>query len=302
MDKLSVVNLPATANFPFIESESIFTLKTCQRSLVVGRSRLLNEMPCTCFEFYVGVEAYQFLLEVICGLKSHLLGENEIAAQFKTAYADYAKRSNKDTTLLQVLEKLFKDAKEVRSQFLTKLGQQSYASLSRTILSQRMTDGEVLILGSGSLAFSLGKLLKKKFQVTVAARNEEKQEEICSIFGFKKISWADQEKFKNYQAIINTVGTDDIIFQQDFFDEWLNNKRCFIDLASPSPIDTIHTKEQGLFRLEDIFRLSDERSEYKQQKIAHAKEFIAELAYRRRLLLQSSSLAHKESLHDLHIG
>lgn len=302
MDKLSVVNLPATAHFPFVESENVFTLKTCQRSLVVGRSRLLHEMPCTCFEFYVGVEAYQFLLEVICGLKSHLLGESEIAAQFKTAYAEYAKRGDKDTTLLQILEKLFKDAKEVRSQFLTNLGQQSYASLSRTLLSQRMPEGEVLVLGSGSLAFSLGKLLKKKYQVTIAARNEAKQDEICSVFGLKKIPWANQESFKNYNAIINTVGTEEIIFCQDFFDEWLTKANCFIDLASPSPINTTHTSEHGLFRLEDIFRLSDERSEYKQQKIAHAKEFIAELAYRRRLLLQSSSLAHKESLHDLHIG
>lgn len=302
MDKLSVVNLPATAHFPFVESEQLFTLKTCQRHLVVGRGRLLNEMPCTCFEFYVGVEAYQFLLEVICGLKSHLLGENEITGQFKTAYNEYAKRIVKDTMLLQVLEKLFKDSKEVRSQFLMNLGQQSYASLSRTLLSQRMPEGEVLVLGSGGLAFSLGKLLKKKYQVTIAARNEVRQDEICSVFGLKKMPWTDIRQFKNFDAIINTVGTDDIIFDQSFFDEWLNQNRCFIDLASPSPIQATQTSLEGLFRLEDIFRLSDERSEYKQQKIAHAKEFIAELAYRRRLLLQSSSLAGKETLHDLHIG
>lgn len=296
-----MVNLPATAHFPLTESSSVFTLKTCQRSLVVGRGRLLSELPCTCFEFYVGVEAYQFLLEVICGLKSHLLAENEIAAQFKTAYSDYSASSQKDTGLLLLLEKLFKDAKEVRSQFLNHLGQQSYASITRSLLSKKMASGEVLVLGSGSLAFSLAKLLKKKYQVTLSARNELKRNEICDVFGLQKICWEDQGKFKNFKAIINTVGTDEILFDQSFFDTWLKAGNYFIDLSSPSPVQTSHSYEDGVIRLEDIYRESDQRSEFKQQKIAQAKEFIAELAYRRRLLMHSSPQVSKTQSYDLQL-
>lgn len=285
MDKLSVINLPATANLPISEVEKIFTLKTCQRTLAIGRSALLNELPNTCFEFYVGVEAYQFLLEVICGLKSHLLAESEIASQFKTAYNEYSARLQKDTGLLTILEKLFKDAKEVRSQFLNQVGQHSYASITRSLISRKRAEGRVLILGSGNLAFSLAKLLKKKYDVTLSARNQAKREEICSVFSLKSIAWENQEAFYYFPIIINTVGTEEVLFEQNFFQKWLSSDKIFIDLASPSPLKTSYTYEEGIVRLEDIFKESDQRSEFKQQRIAIAKEFIAELAYRRHLLL-----------------
>lgn len=285
-----MVNLPATANFPITERQDVFTLKTCQRSLVVGRGAVLNELPCTCFEFYVGVEAYQFLLEVICGLKSHLVAENEIAAQFKTAYNEYCSRPQKDTGLLTILEKLFKDAKEVRKQFLNQVGQQSYASITRSLISKKRSEGKVLILGSGNLAFSLSKLLKKKYDVTLAARNKAKREEICSVFSLQNLDWEKQDEFLNFPIIINTVGTEEVIFEQNFFEQWLGPDKMFIDLASPSPLQTKHTFEDGIVRLEDIFKESDQRSEFKQQRISIAKEFIAELAYRRHLLLITPSI------------
>lgn len=295
MDKLSIVNLPATSDLPELDGKNIFTLTTCQRRLVIGRGRLLQSMPCTCFEFYVGVEAYQFLLEVICGLKSHLLAENEITAQFKNAYNEYSKREGKDTGLLLLLEKLFKDAKEVRSQFLNQLGQQSYASITRSFLSKKIVEGEVLVLGSGGLAFSLAKLLKKKYRVSIAARNEIKQNEICSVFNLQKENWAGTTPFYKYKAIINTIGTEDVLYDDNFFNDWLTPEKLFIDLANPSPVQSIKTFNEGLIRLEDIFRESDQRSEEKQHKIALAKEFISELAFRRHHLVTSLATSKGES-------
>jgi len=289
MHQLNVVNLPATTNFSLGKNEKVFVLKTCQRHLVVGYGLMIEKFPDTCFEFYVGIEAYQFLLEVICGLRSHLLAENEITAQFKTAYNDYACHSNKDSRLLHILEKLFKDTKEVRKKILNQVGQHSYASITRSLLLKKRSDGEALILGSGTLAFSLAKLLKKKYDITLTARNQVRQQEICSVFLLKSLEWSKKNIFSNFPIIINTVGTDEILFDHHFFKTWLTPHKVFVDLGAPSSIETDFTSNDGVIRLKDIFKESDQRSEAKQQQVAIAKEFITELAYRRCCLLARPS-------------
>src|SRR5690606_32390758 len=114
-----------------------FVLRTCQRTLVLAYDRSPFEdrapVPHTLLS---GSDAYLFLLETICGLKSKLIGENEIVGQFKEAYKMYAQSTLKDTRLLAILEKLFKDAKDIRTQYLIGISQKTYASLTRKHLIQ----------------------------------------------------------------------------------------------------------------------------------------------------------------------
>jgi glutamyl-tRNA reductase len=115
-----------------------FVLRTCQRTLVLAFDLYPfhhTELPK--HELVSGNDAYLFLLETICGLKSKLIGENEIVGQFKDAYKIYASSTLKDTKLLLILEKLFKDAKDIRTQYLIGISQKTYASLTRRHLIQK---------------------------------------------------------------------------------------------------------------------------------------------------------------------
>src|SRR5690606_35521963 len=141
-----------------------FILKTCQRTVIVSleaHSDLLNN----CTHVNQGTEAYRYLLEVICGLKSKLVGENEIVGQFKDAYKAYLQNGNRDNRLISILEKLFKDAKEIRSQYLVGLCQKTYSSIARKHIVGKQNAKQVLILGSGSLAEDLINQFKKKTEV-----------------------------------------------------------------------------------------------------------------------------------------
>jgi glutamyl-tRNA reductase len=101
-------------------------------------------------EVYRGREAYGFLLEVICGLNSPLLGETAVMGQFKE-FCSHARFL--DTPwgwfLRQFTTNVLVDAKRVRHDHLQGIGSQSYGSLVRQHLKGMPT---VAVLGAGKLA------------------------------------------------------------------------------------------------------------------------------------------------------
>ncbi len=294
IDLLKVLNLDPKAK-PYISSGDQFVLKTCQRTLILGfgaLSSIQKTYEGEFYESYEGHSAYIFLLETICGLKSEVLAEYEVVAQFKQAYHEYLQLPLKNSLIINLLEKLFKDSKKIRTDHLLEIGQLSYAGISRKILNTRRSSNEVLVIGSGTLAEDLIKLLKKKYRVYLSARNLEKVGELALEHSLEVIAWKDSLNYSKFNSIINTVGSEDILFNEDFFDQWkmsfssqtnAQNSKLFIDLGSPSVIKTNLTENEGVLRLEDIFKQSSRLNEEKMEKIRCAKEAILLLADNRRL-------------------
>ena len=163
IDLISLYHFPQGAKTPDLNQSDLFILKTCQRTLILGLKQSLSLKKMVHFSLpegkpLEGIEAYSFLLETICGLKSRLQGENEIANQFKNAFRNYLKSSQKNLFLVSVLEKLLKDSKDIKTDFLGEIGQQSYSSISKKILLQHATSKSVLITGTGALCHSLIKV------------------------------------------------------------------------------------------------------------------------------------------------
>jgi glutamyl-tRNA reductase len=101
-------------------------------------------------EIYRGREAYGFLLEVICGLNSPLLGETAVMGQFRE-FCSHARFL--DTPwgwfLRQLTANVLIDAKRVRHDHLQGIGSQSYGSLVRQHVKGMPA---VAVLGAGKLA------------------------------------------------------------------------------------------------------------------------------------------------------
>lgn len=311
LEALKVLNLPPGTRIKENERGDVFILKTCQRTLILGFHlaplyRLDEE---TTFDTYQGEDAYQFLLETISGLKSQVLGEYEVVGQFKKAYQDYLALPFKQSQIIQVIEKLFKDSKEIRSKFLMEIGQLSYAGIARKIIHQDILEideekneselSKILILGTGQLAEDLIKLLKKKNQLVVSGRNLERLAYLKEMFDIEILDWNKRSLYTEFAHIVNTIGTDTILLNQDFFTQWVfknPSHRLFIDLGSPSVIETPMGKNEGVLRLEDIFKESAKLTHEKMEKIQKAEEHIRFLVQKRR---NTFMLTHASSWEEL---
>ncbi len=283
---LTLWNFPAGTLDPVDLSPGSFILSTCQRTIVLAMNhdplRASSSLPA--HDLVTGEEAYLFLLETICGLKSKLIGENEIVGQFKEAYKLYASTTLKDTKLLTVLEKLFKDAKDIRTQYLIGISQKTYASLTRRHF-QKARALHVVIVGSGMLAEDLINQLKKKVRVSICARNSERVKELAQYHKISVIPWENRAELVNESYIANTIGSGQVLFDENFFASW--EKGLFVDLGSPSVIQTTLNASHGVIRLQDIFDEGAVVETHKEQQIALAREAMIQLTHKRKSLLEA---------------
>ncbi len=128
--------------------------------------------PSSATEFYSDQSAYQFLLQIICGLKSSLLGETEVMGQFKL----FMEQVGLENPFGKFIHHLWVDAKAVRNQYLKNFGSQSYASLAR-----RWCKGQnaVHVIGGGHLAQEINPWMMKSVEtLTSHVRSTEKAKEV----------------------------------------------------------------------------------------------------------------------------
>ncbi len=292
LDELQLVNLPSGEAFSRESSQSDFLLKTCQRTLVLSMDNLESDTDAPIVK---GKDAYNMLLQIICGLQSKLVGENEIVNQFKQAYKEYTQDPNKCTKLLLILEKLFKDAKEIRSRYLLGLSQKTYSSLTRKHILGKHKAETVLILGSGQLAEDLINQFKKKCHVFISARNSQKVAALAKTHNIDIIEWKNYDSYKKFAFIANTIGTDkEILFNESFFSEWkgLHFNKTFVDLGSPSCISTPLSANDDVLRLKEIFSEGAIHEEHKLKQIEKAKIALNDIvSLRHKVLLKRAQKA-----------
>ncbi len=279
----------------------VFAMATCQRTILFGhgpaaldglgeiakRAGVDEDALLGDCELHQGPHAYRFLLEVLLGLKSQVMGEYEIVGQFRKAYQDFSQTEGLQTGLLTLLEKLLKDAKEVRTKHLLNIGQQTYASITRRLCQSRIpAGGKLLLVGSGELAHDFIRIATKKYDVTIMARNTVRAGELAELYGARVAPLSELESMAHsFECIVNTIGVSDLIlFDQNFFDRWTalhpaaNHGRLFVDLGSPSSVICNLSSDAALFRLSDIFKLSETVNAQTKAKISAAKSAAVQLA------------------------
>src|SRR5438128_5354015 len=131
-------------------------------------------------EMFRGQDAYRFLLEVICGLNSPIVGETAVMGQFKEFLlnAKFPKTSW-GNFLGQLATNLMIDAKRVRARHMQGIGSQSYGSLVRHHVKGMPA---VAVLGAGKLAREILPWLIGKTKVRVFYRNWERAKDLLEIY------------------------------------------------------------------------------------------------------------------------
>ncbi|HYW70155.1 MAG TPA: hypothetical protein VE961_03915 [Pyrinomonadaceae bacterium] len=178
IDQLVIVNLRREARDKTPAVLNGIEWQTCLRRILFLNARDNHDLIETIeqgdllppvAEVWRGRQAYGFLLEVVCGLNSPIVGETAVMGQFKE-FLQNAKFPNTawGNFLRQLATNLMIDAKRVRHEHLQGLGSQSYGSLVRQHVKGLPA---VAVLGSGKLAREILPWLIGKTKVRVFCRD-----------------------------------------------------------------------------------------------------------------------------------
>lgn len=235
------------------EEASAFSFMTCLRHIVIADVDTIADLAPQGGTVLRAEDAYRFLLEVICGLHSPLVGETEVAGQFKNTVAAFGAPAG--STLAKTFKALFEDAKKVRDAHLKDLGSQSYGSvLRREIRGLR----DIHVLGAGHLVQEiLPWVMKENMRLTIHVRDVVKaSRELAEKLG------ADGMARLHLEPIgLQGPACDALVIAAPvtaaFVSEWSRGARLVADLRADSSQDRLHgfanVLELGVF----MSRLSD---------------------------------------------
>lgn len=283
-ERFALSALPTTAAL------DVFSFMTCLRHIVVvdqstahaiAQSGADDSRPAVMMR---GEEAYRFLLEVICGLHSPLVGETEVYGQFKTAVAKYQTPLTPwGSFISKTFKSLFEDAKKIRDTHLKDLGSQSYGSVLR-----REVRGlkHLHILGAGQLVRELLPwVLKDSLRVTIHCRDVEKaQRDLNARLDANQMG---RIHITHLQDRTAPLDADALVVAAPLaaadIKEWFSPRASFqfiADLRAESSVDRIEIGTRVLELGEFMSRLSMNQSKLLERKTS-ALQAIATAAFER---------------------
>lgn len=216
---------------------------TCLRSLAFLPAEKIGDLLNT-DEIYHADRAYKFLLEIVCGLHSPILGETEVLGQFKNFAPQWVEQRPEHGPLVQ---RLLSDAKGIRTKHLENLGIQSYGSWIR----KNMRSQDIHILGAGQLVHEILPYLKKQARsIEIHVRNPRKVDAPV-------VHALQARAFKEGALVIAAP------VSAAYIQEWLADKMPtqifdLRDVATSDPVTidataAISSKNPEIFKLADIF-------------------------------------------------
>lgn len=176
-------NAAASSVAMSLQDQSFLMWETCRRQIFFSEEMLTQSLQLSSAdELYRGLDAEQFLVEVLCGLKSPLLGETEVFGQFKNwwQHLDNPTFKNKFSPRMQ---QIFSIVKKVREEALCGMGSQSYGSLLRKKITDRsvnLSPDQIPVIdfiGAGQLVEEIVPWIQKKWSYRIFCRNPEKVRE-----------------------------------------------------------------------------------------------------------------------------
>ncbi|MCQ4636377.1 glutamyl-tRNA reductase [Anaerovorax odorimutans] len=214
-----------------------------------------------------GEEAVLHLLQLICGLKSRIYGEDQILSQVREAL-EAARDCKTDDT---VIEKLFQTAisagKRVKTQVRIETADPSAARNAVLLLKEKLGGLEgvpCLVIGNGQMGkLAANALTDSGAQVTMTLRKkmhgQEAQESIIPE-GCEMIDYEERlDGLERYRAVISATLSPHFTIRKDQIEGKRFLPSLWIDMAVPRDIDPAAADLQGI-ELYDMDRLGDSYS------------------------------------------
>jgi glutamyl-tRNA reductase len=234
-----------------------------------------------------GAAALRHLFRVVASLDSLVIGESQIAAQVKEAFA-IARRANATGAVFnQVFERAFAVAKRVRTE--TRIGEQavsvSYAAveLAKKIF-QDLSAKTVLILGAGEMSELTARHLISQGvrHLVVANRTREHAMELAARLQGQGVALADLPTYLHQaDIIVSSTGAPESVIHKAAVQAALklrkNRSMFFIDIAVPRDIDPAVNELDNvyLYDIDDLQHVVEENRKTREREAAMAEAIIA---------------------------
>ena len=236
---------------------------------------------------YHGEAALRHLFRVVSSLDSLVLGEPQIAAQVKEAFAIARRASATSAVFNQLFERAFAVAKRVRTE--TRIGEHavsvSYAAveLAKKIF-QDLSAKTVLILGAGEMSELTARHLISHGvqQLLVANRTPERALELAERLAGQGVALADLPGYlPKADIIVSSTGSSELVIRKADVQNALklrkNRPMFFIDIAVPRDIDPAVNELDNVYvyDIDDLRHVVEENRKAREREAAVAETIIA---------------------------
>ncbi len=233
--------------------------------------------------------AVRHLFEVVSGLDSLIIGEDQIIGQVKEAYLRCTEAALTDAVLMRLFQKSFEVGKRVRSETGIKLGITSVSSAAVEMCScilDGVSDKSVLLIGTGETGnLALQSIYKKGVkQIGVTNRTIEKAEKLAGKFNGMAIPFESFEKYLHgFDIVMIATSSHDPLITAEMVERTRQvrpeHKQVFIDLSVPRNIESAVGEIENieLLTVDSLQEIIDQTTEKKKESAAKAEIIIDEV-------------------------
>lgn len=191
-----------------------------------------------------GFDAMAHLFQVVCGLKSMVLGENEILTQVKDNYAMCMEFGATSAYLNKLFQLLIATGKEVRTVTNISKGAHSISSIAIEAIKDIQDDflhRPILLIGAGvMIQRALVKLATMGHQdLCIANRTMSKAEKLAELYpNISVIPFASiRKELFRYDIVYAGIHSSSFVLSLDDF-KHLNGHKIVVDVSLPRSIDS----------------------------------------------------------------
>jgi glutamyl-tRNA reductase len=247
-------------------------------------------------------DVVKHLFRVASGLDSMIVGEPQIAGQFKKAFVTAQHLDALDTLLVQLYENTLRVAKKVRTE--TGIGESAVSVPYAAVELAKKIFGDlrglhVLLLGTGEMGELTAEHLHSQQvkQVFVANRSYERAVELAQRFGGAAVNFdAIDEHLTRCDIVIASTAAPHFIIEPHHASRALETRRnrnlFVIDLSVPRNIHPGVAEVDGayLYNVDDLQQVADANFEKRQTKALDAEQIVQREveAFRKRLVAQDA--------------
>lgn len=221
----------------------------------------------------------KYLLEVVSGLRSLVVGDMQIISQFKQSFLFVQELGLQGQILERMAQTIFKMHKRIQNETDFRKGSASTSYLALLAARQHfskidLVNKEVLLIGAGEIIRDVAKYSEKfTFKnITITNRTTSKASKIAANYGFQVTNWENlNQAVANADIIISGVSNQTNLITNTSELEGKTTTKLFIDLGMPANIDTALASNPN-FNLINIDQLNtkSEQVEAKRQNAINA--------------------------------
>jgi glutamyl-tRNA reductase len=280
-------------------SETVF-LQTCNRREIIavnagkeGMKRfaadtfgLTDEFVDVNSVFYFGSAALRHIAETASGLKSAVIGENEIMGQVKSAFLDAKNNGACGSGMQQVLDLVLRASKKARTDTALSKGPVSAAGVAIELAGRHLflKGSRALLIGTGKInEITVEKLIKKGAVVSfIAGRNLEKARLMAEKTGAEVFSIDDIGKaLTEADLVISATSAPHFVMDMKNCGRLLEDRKnslLIIDLAVPRDVDPqLRSEKITVLNMDDIKKEADKNTGLRIKEKEKALKIIREV-------------------------